>query len=1278
MRLKVTFLLIILMFAVVTQATAMDDTIDVYPGVIVVKFKAMSSELSMEKAGSSTGLASVDQILSTFNADEMRKYFPAEEKPANEDMVDLSTIYRVQFDESIDPNVIAADFTKLDNVEYAEPLYVHKLAYTPNDPLFVNQGYLAVIQAADAWNIVRGDGSVIIGVVDSGVDWDHPDLVQNIWQNLAEDADGDGHTIEFIDGKWELDPGDLNGVDDDLNSFRDDLIGWDFVGPNSSFQISDNNPDPVNGSSHGTHVAGLAAAVSDNGTGIASVSYHVRLMVTKHGIDAPGSRSVFNAYDGVKYMIDNGADIINCSWGGSQYSSFARDIINQAYQKGVIVVAAAGNNDDPDVTYTPPDTPPSHYPSSYDHVLSVANIQTSDFFWPGSLWGPDVDVSAPGVQSLSTVIGGGYQSASWSGTSMSSPVVAGIAGLLKTQHPEWLPDQVMNQIIFTTDDVSGIGNNQAFIDAGGIGSGRVNAYQAVNPVNQVKPRISINQIIVDDSQNGDNNNIPDPGETVKLIIGFENTWADVQNLQATLSTEETDIEVLNAVSTYPFILGASALGLNYATNAYQPFELRISNDAFPRTAVLRIDLASTGYSETFEVNLGVSSGILLVDDDDDTENHKIYENVLKDLGIGFSYWNHTIQGTPSAFEINHRTIIWVTNRDLPTLNSSDRNFLTYFLSTGGNLFITGQKIGYDLCESLVSGNEYRNSGGASRTFHETSLHANYITDNTSHSSVYGTAGDPIGDGFNFSIWQPGFGPNNQSSCEIRANGSAQPIFNYPNGRAAAVRYDGDHKVVYFAFGGIESIRDEVARKEVMGRVIGYLSGLTVDVENITDTEDTTRVFEVAANITSGSDIISVDMYWDTDGTFPYIKQQMTDMGAGRYISTIPAQKLGTTVEFFIVAVDDAGFYNAAEIYTFSVAPDTVPPAFSNATEIDNQLGNQGEYDVEVLASDNVGLDTNRVYLKYWSTSMPVDSVLMKMENGVYHAEIDATFEYGDSVYYVFSAEDTSMNRNRGESEKFSFVVGYEDFESGLDGWTTDGNSWGLETFRPRSGQYVIHESPGTGVVYPNNGDLTITYSDGLDFSELSNVSLSFWHFYGLFPNDIGIVEASDDGGASWQQVGNVVSGATADYTEETISLNDFAGKKNVSIRFRLTSDDFGAGPGWYIDDVRILPYVTGVAEAAENIETPDAFALYGNYPNPFNPGTWIKYALPLSDRVKLSVYNLLGQELRVLYDGPQESGTHRIYWDGKNAGGIDVPSGIYFYRLVTQDNMAVRKLTLIR
>ncbi len=345
-------------------------------------------------------------------------------------------------------------------VQYAEPNYQYELLVTPNDPLYNQTWGMNPIQASDAWSITTGSSNVVVGVIDTGIGL-HPDLVDNIWQNLGEDADGDGRVLEYIAGAWVFDPGDQNGIDDDGNGYADDFIGWDFFS---------NDNTPQDGHSHGTHCSGTVAAVGNNGIGVAGVAWTAQIMGLKIFSDSGQTygSAILNA---IHYSIINNVPITSNSWGGGGYSQALSDMISLAEANNQLFVAAAGNdNNNNDVN--------PFYPASYSHnnIITVGasnQFDTRSFFSNyGSIL---VDVFAPGSGILSTVpflfSPSGYDYKS--GTSMATPHVSGLAALILSQCPSLSYADIKAQIIDNVDVLPAFTGKC-------VSNGRINAYAALS------------------------------------------------------------------------------------------------------------------------------------------------------------------------------------------------------------------------------------------------------------------------------------------------------------------------------------------------------------------------------------------------------------------------------------------------------------------------------------------------------------------------------------------------------------------------------------------------------------------------------------------------------------------------------------------------------------------------------------------------------------------------------------------------------------------------------
>jgi hypothetical protein len=293
------------------------------------------------------------------------------------------------------------------------------------------------------------------------------------------------------------------------------------------------------------------------------------------------------------------------------------------------------------------------------------------------------------------------------------------------------------------------------------------------------------------------------------------------------------------------------------------------------------------------------------------------------------------------------------------------------------------------------------------------------------------------------------------------------------------------------------------------------------------------------------------------------------------------------------------------------------------------------------------------------------------------------FAYGDTVQYYFSAYDKANIPNLGISETYSFVVGLEDFESGLNNWFATPNGWGTDDLYSHSGKYSINDSPEQAP-YPNNRYGIIMTDFGFDLSNCSQATLIFWTKYYLeLGSDYGYVDVSNNGGASWHQLGAPFNGFKVVYERQTLSLSEYCGpgNSNVKIRFRMVSDNQPQPPlpGWFIDDIQIIEgmNVTHVAESTQPT-LPDNFSLYQNYPNPFNPSTTIRFDLPEPGHVTLTIFNVKGELVRTLIDKKLTGGVYKINWDGKNSQQLPLASGVYFYRLAAPDFSSVKKLIFLK
>ncbi|MCF8423067.1 MAG: S8 family peptidase [Bacteroidia bacterium] len=456
----------------------------------------------------------------------LNKKFPLDkspEKPFNEvgqAYADLSLIYELNYT-SILTIEKAINKLLLSNIlVYAEPHFIPKINYNPNDPLanLANQYHLQTINAFNAWNIDKGDSSIVIGITDTGTDPTHPDLFNNIKRNYADVIDG---------------------VDNDGDGFIDNYMGWDLG-------VNDNDAT-YQANAHGVHVCGLSSASTDNTLGGAGSGFNCKFLPVKIS-DANGS--LIAAYEGIKYAADHGCQIINCSWGGGGSSQFGQDIINYAtINKNSLVICAAGNNG----------VDGDFYPAAYNFVLSVANTSQNDVKFSNSNYGYMIDVCAPGDNVNSTWPGSLYITTS--GTSMSAPVVAGAAGIVKNHFPAYNGLQVGERLKVTADNIYAA--NPAYINK--LGTGRINLFRALT--DPASPSVVLTNKSVTDRNDLSFIN----GDTLFIAGTFVNYLDPTSALNVTVTP----------LSAYALSIdNTTALGnintLASATNSLDPFTFKLT------------------------------------------------------------------------------------------------------------------------------------------------------------------------------------------------------------------------------------------------------------------------------------------------------------------------------------------------------------------------------------------------------------------------------------------------------------------------------------------------------------------------------------------------------------------------------------------------------------------------------------------------------------------------------------------------------------------------------
>lgn len=504
----------------------------------------------------------------------------------------LFRTYQIEFDEIYKVEQLIEKIATLPFIEYAEKKELHELQFTPNDlgpqSGSGNQWGLWKINAQLAWDISQGSSEIIVAVTDNAIN-NHPDLANQL-----------------------VFPRDVVDDDDDPSA----------CGTNDGL--------------HGTHVSGIVGARTNNSLGVASIGFNVKVMPIKIG-DCEGQ--LVGAYDGIVWAANNGAHIINMSWGGGGFSNYGQNVCNNAWNAGSILVAAAGNSGN--------DGNPIFYPAAYNNVVAVANTTTSDAKNSSSQYGTWVDISAPGTSIRSCNATTGYTSLT--GTSMASPMVAGLLGLMKSHTPAMPNTQLINCMLSSADNIDA--QNTSFI--GQIGSGRINAYQAMLCISSsaLDRDIAVSQII---SPNGTscNNTILPEVSVVNYGGGIINSFIinyQIDNLplsefewSGTLLPGNTVNIVLPPVFVSNGIHSISA----FTTNPNNDNDQNTNNDMTSRSFGIFATGLSLPFSETFEPS-STTTGLWNVDNTDEGITWQITNTTGTTPGttsMGLNFFNYNTIG----------------------------------------------------------------------------------------------------------------------------------------------------------------------------------------------------------------------------------------------------------------------------------------------------------------------------------------------------------------------------------------------------------------------------------------------------------------------------------------------------------------------------------------------------------------------------------------------------------------------------------------------------------
>lgn len=568
---------------------------DYLPNTINFKLKSQfANNFSAAK-----GNAAFKSVLAKLGTVQLTQKFPNSSKPnlelKNSKQVDITTIYALHYTSNADLSQTINAIYASGMFEYVEPHYVQHFSYIPDDPSAMDssnrgQYHLYRIKAIQAWNLFTGDTATVVGITDTGVEFAHPDLKENIKYNYA-------------------DP--INGKDDDNDGYVDNFKGWD-VG------VNDNDPQ-WQGNSHGVHVSGLAGASTNNKLGVAGTGYNCKFLPIKIADEAG---NLIASYEGITYAADHGCKVINCSWGGGSNGRMGQDVIDYAtFNKNALVVVAAGNDGGEVISY----------PAAYENVLCVASTGFTDARSGFTSYGFHVDVCAPGSNILSTLPPNIYGQES--GTSMASPVTAGAAALLRSRYPSYSPLQIAGLLKATADTIYQIPQNTAL--RGKLGTGRINLYRAITETN-IRFAELLRYNITDN-----NDEAFVTGDTLSLSANFFNYFDALKSSKVIFSTVATTVNLLNPVIDLGDIASADSVNIKNKVNA---LKIVIKAGAAPNS-IVTLDVKI--YDQQGRVNYQRISFTINVDyinyHENDisvtiTSNSRLgYKSDQQKDGIGFKY-----------------------------------------------------------------------------------------------------------------------------------------------------------------------------------------------------------------------------------------------------------------------------------------------------------------------------------------------------------------------------------------------------------------------------------------------------------------------------------------------------------------------------------------------------------------------------------------------------------------------------------------------------------------
>lgn len=1310
------------------------------PGVVLVKFDE-KIEVPLSKTGKlgKVALTEIQKTLDRYGVVQGENLFPQAQRGERLGKVrnfsgeaheaeSLYNIYRFHFDPQHDAKTVAEELAKQNGVIYAEPDYIFSALETiPNDAFYNQQWHLPAINAPTAWDITTGDTTQLIAILDTGVDWDHPDLDAKIKINFTE-----------YNG--------AAGVDDDANGYVDDIRGWDFI---------NNDNDPNDDNSHGTHVAGIAAAETNNGTGIAGVSWVSKILPVKI-LQSTGVGSSSTIAQGVIYARSFGAKVMNLSLGSYTESITLRTALQNAYSSAVIVAAAGNDGKSIDGLLGKP-----MFPACYGWVLGVeATAQTYDakYGWRAAFsnfdpsgpiaysnsYGYNYELKAPGVSIYGTLPNGQY--GALSGTSMATPMVSGIVALLKTQQPNISTELLFGNLI------KSLGNT-------------LDIYAAMNQTPTPDLRF-ISYTLVDTLVGDDRDGRPDAGETIQIWLTIKNVWGQADSVWSKLRLGPLeDPLIVSVVDSTSFIInGLSAYAI--ATGQSDPFRIQLAS-GLPNNRDI-----------VFQYSIGCQNSSTII-------TGQFFLTIQKGATVGGA-----ISGNVTWTNANEYIVtadVGVTPGSKLTIEPGT----TIRFEPGFKLVVDGQLVAAGKKDSLIS--FIRNKTGKWGYIELRGSENNAVFDGNGQL-ISGTILEYVlieyAGGYYSGV---NFGGIKINACSPMIRKS---IIRYCSGNNNGAGITGS--------GNATILQCQIYQNNWQG------------IEsNAAATIKHNALFENTINGSVGGEGIGMSKNCLIEYNNLFKNSRYGIRTYGSYTATFLAEHnwFGTSNSNQVAdqVFDYSDDFNRSLLdYTpFLTKPDSLSPAIVWKVLINNQNPQDGPIDpigTETVRFDvyfNRPMDIAYPPLVTFGVRDPFtqhgveDNTGWSADSTIWHGYFTVGLETGDGIntIRVEGAKDTDHFEIPIEQTRFKFTI--------------DAAISAASTFTATAsiGKVTLNwpKAPTADVLgynmyrYYNLTDTTYSPIVGINTSLITDTTYTdfavtpgtaYHYFYKVLGTDMAqsdsskTVTATPVNAASGDANGDLsvnvldlvaivsyilgenpqpfIFGAADVNSDNAINVLDIVGVVNIiigapnpkaaaitgdpasleispdgivlkspvpvyALQFTLTGDDlancllqpaavlngFELAKSETAERLKVIIYnlKSLTIPAGENKilslaggqnlrltevilvdrngrdiptsvkdNTPVAlrFELYPNYPNPFNPSTKIKYGLPKISRVKLTIYNVLGQHVRVFDEGLKPSGFHEMIWDGKDSRGVLVGSGVYFCRFEAGEFAEVKKMLLVR